>query len=72
MRLACEARTLHVPRETPSLPRALDSSFFLKDSSTVQYTLLFYHWTPYLYPYLIVKILRKDLIGFFYYIVAVN
>ena len=32
MRLACEARALHVPRETPSLPRTSDSSF--KDSST--------------------------------------
>ena len=34
MRLACEARALHVPRETPSSPRTLDSSFSLKDSST--------------------------------------
>jgi len=34
MRLACKARALHVPRETPSLPRTSDSSFSLKDSST--------------------------------------
>jgi hypothetical protein len=33
MRLACEARALHIPREIPSLPRTLDSSFSLKDSS---------------------------------------
>jgi len=52
MRLACEVRALHVPRETPSLPRTSDSSFSLKDLSTVQYTLLFYHWTPYPHPHL--------------------
>jgi len=34
MRLAYKARALHVPRETPSLPRTLDTSFSLKDSST--------------------------------------
>jgi len=33
MRLAYEARALHMPRETPSLPCTLDS-FSLKDSST--------------------------------------
>ena len=52
MRLACEVRALHVPRETPSLPRTSDSSFSLKDLSTVQYTLLFYPWTPYPHPHL--------------------
>jgi len=56
MRLAYKAYTLHVPRETPSLPRTSDSSFSLKDSSTVQYTLLFYYWTPYLHPYLILVV----------------
>jgi len=53
MRLAYEVRALYVPREIPSLPRTSDSSFSLKDSSTVQYTLLFYHWTPYPHPHLI-------------------
>ena len=33
IRLACEVRALHVPRETPSLPRTSDSSFPLKDLS---------------------------------------
>ena len=51
MRLAYEARALHVPRETPYLAPQTPP-FSLKDSSTVQYTLLFYHWTPYPHPYL--------------------
>ena len=34
MRLAYKVRALYVPRETPSLPRILDSSFSLKDLST--------------------------------------
>ena len=34
MRLVYKARALHVPREIPSLPRTLDSSFSLKDLST--------------------------------------
>ena len=39
-----------MPRETPSLPHTLDSSFSLKDLSlSIQYTLLFHHWAPYLY-----------------------
>ena len=29
-RLACEAHALHVPREIPSLPRTLDTSFPLR------------------------------------------
>jgi len=33
MRLAYKAYTLHILRENPSLPRTLDSSFSLKNSS---------------------------------------
>jgi hypothetical protein len=50
MRLAYKVRVAYMPREIPSLPRTLDSSFSLKDLS-VYIIYPIYILTLYLNPY---------------------
>ena len=61
MRLACEARAEHVPLGKPLpylAPQTTPSP--LRIRLLIQYTLLFYYWTPYLHPYLTSGIIKRD------------
>jgi hypothetical protein len=70
MRLACEARALHVPGKSLSYLTS-DVSFPLRIRLIIQYTLLFYHWTSYPHPYLTV-IIKIELLYNIYFLLSTN